>query len=124
MVPMNQIRRNLLIPTVVILALASPTAVQTQNKKGSQIDDVSPAADRNLTRFTVQNPPSDLIPPYPSSDFIERLTVDAHRVSIDPGDYQLTSFHLNAETHFQNAPSELGWSMRHLGIVVISCDGD
>lgn len=39
------------------------------------------------------------------------------KVSIDPGDYQLTSFHLNAETHFQTGPAELGWSMRNLRIV-------
>jgi len=38
------------------------------------------------------------------------------KISIDPGDYQLTSFHLNAETHFQTAPAELGWSMRNLRI--------
>ena len=46
------------------------------------------------------------------------------KVSIDPGDYQLTAFHLNAETHFQTAPAELGWSMRNLRIVVISRNGD
>jgi hypothetical protein len=46
------------------------------------------------------------------------------RVSIDPGDYQLTSFHLNAETHYQRAPAELGWSMRNLWIAVISRNGD
>ncbi|MBN2450766.1 MAG: hypothetical protein JXR77_10280 [Lentisphaeria bacterium] len=40
--------------------------------------------------------------------------------SVDPGDYQLASFHLNAETHFQAAPAELGWSMRHLRIAVDS----
>jgi hypothetical protein len=34
------------------------------------------------------------------------------KISTDPGDYQLTAFHLNAETHFQTAPAELGWSMR------------
>jgi len=38
------------------------------------------------TRITTQDPPSDLIPPYPPSDFIESLTVDAHRVSIGDGD--------------------------------------
>ncbi len=42
------------------------------------------------------------------------------KISIDPGDYQLTSFHLNAETHFQTALAELGWSMRNLRIAVIS----
>ena len=46
------------------------------------------------------------------------------KISIDPGDYQLTSFHLNAETHFQTAPAELGWSMRNLRIEVISHNGD
>jgi hypothetical protein len=40
------------------------------------------------------------------------------KVSVDPGDYQLTAFHLNAETHFQTAPAELGWSMRNLRIEV------
>jgi len=39
-------------------------------------------------------------------------------ISTDPGDYQLTAFHLNAETHFQSAPAELGWSMRNLRIAV------
>jgi hypothetical protein len=33
--------------------------------------------------------------------------------SLDPGDYQLHSFHLNAELTFETAPAELGWSMRH-----------
>jgi hypothetical protein len=46
------------------------------------------------------------------------------KVSIDPGDYQLTSFHLNAETHYQTAPAELGWSMRNLRIAVTSRNGD
>ena len=40
------------------------------------------------------------------------------KISTDPGDYQLTSFHLNAETHFQARPAELGWSMRKLQIEV------
>ena len=39
-------------------------------------------------------------------------------LSKNPGDYQLTAFHLNAETHYQTAPAELGWSMRNLQIVV------
>ncbi len=39
-------------------------------------------------------------------------------ISTDPVDYQLTAFHLNAETHFQSAPAELGWSMRNLRIMV------
>ena len=46
------------------------------------------------------------------------------KISTDPGDYQLTAFHLNAETHFQTAPAELGWSMRNLRIVVISRNGN
>jgi hypothetical protein len=46
------------------------------------------------------------------------------KVSVDPGDYQLTAFHLNAETHFQIAPAELGWSMRNLRIAVTSRNGD
>jgi arylsulfatase A len=32
--------------------------------------------------------------------------------SLDPGDFQLRSFHLNAEITFETAPAELGWSMR------------
>ena len=86
MFPMNRILRDLLIPSVVLLALASPTSVHAQKKRVSQTDDVAPAADRGPTRFTTQDPPSDLIPPYPPSDFIESLTVDAHRVSIGDGD--------------------------------------
>jgi hypothetical protein len=32
--------------------------------------------------------------------------------SMDPADYQLKSFHLNAEITFETAPAEMGWSMR------------
>ncbi len=32
--------------------------------------------------------------------------------SLDPADFQLSSFHLNAELTFETAPAELGWSMR------------
>ena len=32
--------------------------------------------------------------------------------SLDPSDYQLRSFHLNAEITFETAPAEMGWSMR------------
>lgn len=32
--------------------------------------------------------------------------------SLDPADYQLRSFHLNAEITFETAPAEMGWSMR------------
>ena len=32
--------------------------------------------------------------------------------SLDPADYQLNSFHLNAEITFETAPAEMGWSMR------------
>lgn len=39
-------------------------------------------------------------------------------ISTDPGDYELRSFHLNAETTFQTGPAELGWSMRKLRIGV------
>ena len=46
------------------------------------------------------------------------------KISTDPGDYQLTAFHLNAETHFQTAPAELGWSMRNVRIAVMSHNGD
>ena len=38
-------------------------------------------------------------------------------MSLEPGDYYLSFFHLNAETHYQTAPAELGWSMRNLRIV-------
>lgn len=41
------------------------------------------------------------------------------QMSLDPGDYYLAHFHLNAETHYQTAPAELGWSMRNLRIVLI-----
>jgi hypothetical protein len=40
------------------------------------------------------------------------------KVSVKPGDYSFVQFHLNAELHFNNAPAELGWSMRHAKIVV------
>ena len=39
------------------------------------------------------------------------------KMSMNPGDYYLVQFHLNAETHYQTAPAELGWSMRNLRIV-------
>jgi hypothetical protein len=39
------------------------------------------------------------------------------QMSLDPGDYYLVHFHLNAETHYQTGPAELGWSMRNLRIV-------
>lgn len=32
--------------------------------------------------------------------------------STNPGDYVLSSYHLNAEFNFRTAPAELGWSMR------------
>jgi len=86
MFPMNRMLRDLLMPTVVLLALASPTGVHAQQKKGSQFAAVAPAAHRVATRFTTQDPPSALIPPYPPSDFIECLTVDARRFSIGDGD--------------------------------------
>jgi len=37
--------------------------------------------------------------------------------SIDPADYEFMGFHLNAELHFNDAPAQLGWSMRHVKIV-------
>jgi hypothetical protein len=40
------------------------------------------------------------------------------QMSLDPGDYYLSQFHLNAETNYQTAPTELGWSMRNLRIVL------
>ena len=33
--------------------------------------------------------------------------------SLDPADYALQTFHLNAEITYQTAPAELGWSMRN-----------
>jgi len=74
------------MPSIVVLTLTSPTSVHAQNKKGSRTDDVAPAANRDVKPNTTQDPRSDLIPPYPPSDFIESLTVDAHRVSIGDGD--------------------------------------
>lgn len=35
----------------------------------------------------------------------------AAKLSLDPADYTLNEFHLNAELHYQSAPAELGWSM-------------
>ena len=32
--------------------------------------------------------------------------------SLEPGDYSLTSVHLNAELKFGTGPAEMGWSMR------------
>ena len=32
--------------------------------------------------------------------------------SLDPADFQLSSFHLNAEITFETAPAEMSWSMR------------
>ena len=86
MFSVNRILRDLLIPLVVLLALASPTSVHAQKKGVSQTDDVGPAANGDVKRDSGQDPPSDLISPYPPSDFIESLTVDAHRVSIGDGD--------------------------------------
>lgn len=37
--------------------------------------------------------------------------------STDPADYQLRSFHLNAEIKYEAAPAEMGWSMRRARIV-------
>jgi hypothetical protein len=34
------------------------------------------------------------------------------KCSMDPADYQLRAFHLNAEITFETAPAEMGWSMR------------
>ncbi|MCF7847451.1 MAG: hypothetical protein K9M45_01275 [Kiritimatiellales bacterium] len=38
--------------------------------------------------------------------------------SMNPADYRLKSFHLNAELKYQTAPAELGWSMRNASITV------
>lgn len=38
--------------------------------------------------------------------------------SVDPADYGLRSFHLNAEINYETAPAELGWSMRRAEIVI------
>jgi len=42
---------------------------------------------------------------------------DAH-ASVNPSDYTLVQFHLNAELHFKTSAAELGWSMRHAKIVI------
>ncbi len=39
--------------------------------------------------------------------------------SLDPADYQLRSFHLNAEITYETAPSEMGWSMRNAKIEAV-----
>jgi hypothetical protein len=39
--------------------------------------------------------------------------------STDPADYQLRSFHLNAEITYETAPAELGWSMRQALVTVL-----
>ena len=43
-----------------------------------------------------------------------------NRASMNPADYSLDQFHLNAEMHFQTnaAPTELGWSMRNARMVI------
>jgi hypothetical protein len=40
------------------------------------------------------------------------------RASVNPADYTLVQFHLNAELHFKTSAAELGWSMRHAKIVI------
>ena len=82
----NRILPDLLMPTVVLLALASSTCVHAQKTNVPQPAVAASAADRVVTRITAQAPPSALIRPYPPSDFIESLAVDAHRVSIGDGD--------------------------------------
>jgi len=83
---MNRILRDLLMPTVVLLVLASSTCVHAQKTNVPQPVVAAPAGDRGATSITTQAPPRVLIPPYPPSDFIESLTVDAHRISIGDGD--------------------------------------
>ena len=41
--------------------------------------------------------------------------------SLDPADYQLKSFHLNAEITFETAPAEMGWSMRRALLTFQEC---
>jgi len=38
--------------------------------------------------------------------------------SVNPADYTLMQFHLNAELHFKTSAAELGWSMRRAKIVI------
>ena len=86
MFSVNRMLRDFFMPSIVLLALTSPTSVHAQSRKGSQPGAATPVADRIAPRITTQDPPSDLVPPYPPSTFIESLTVDAHRVSIGDGD--------------------------------------
>jgi hypothetical protein len=86
MFSVNRILRGFFTPSIVLLALTSPTSVHAQKKKVSQPAAAAPAPNRDVRPNTTQAPPSDLISPYPPSDFIESLTVDAHRVSIGDGD--------------------------------------
>jgi hypothetical protein len=38
--------------------------------------------------------------------------------SVNPADYTLVQFHLNAELHFKTSAAELGWSMRRAKILI------
>lgn len=42
------------------------------------------------------------------------------KLSMNPADYTLTKWHLNAELHYQTAPASLGWSMKDAMIEVVS----
>jgi hypothetical protein len=68
------------------LMTASPKGVHAQNKKGFEAAVAAPVADRGATRITTQAAPIALIPPYPPSDVVESLSMDASRVSIGDGD--------------------------------------
>ena len=83
---MNRILRDLLMPAIVLLALASATCVQAQTKKLTQPATAALDTNRGIARVTAQAPPGALLPPYPPSDFIESLTFDARRFSIGDGD--------------------------------------
>jgi hypothetical protein len=39
--------------------------------------------------------------------------------SVDPTDYTLTEWHLNAELKFGSGPAEMGWSMRHASVALV-----
>jgi len=39
--------------------------------------------------------------------------------SVDPADYTLAEWHLNAELKFGSGPAEMGWSMRHASLALV-----
>jgi hypothetical protein len=81
-------------------------------ERGSAVAEGAPWSGWRTFRFAITE-----------QNFIEAL--NAYRkqdgganVSVNPADYSYVKFHLNAELHFQTAPAELGWSMRHAKVVV------